>query len=79
MLKPIANLQSQLRGSNIRIADGDGYSTLLEAVQNRHRRHAKLENIPDPLPQLSLDGIRSALKDYIMHQTSSSAEFQEMN
>ncbi|KAF9949709.1 hypothetical protein BGZ72_008558 [Mortierella alpina] len=38
--------------------------TLLNTVQNRNLRYAKMENMMDPLPQPRLEDIQSALKTY---------------
>ncbi|KAG0044722.1 hypothetical protein BGZ83_009995, partial [Gryganskiella cystojenkinii] len=62
----ITNLQSQPWNS-ILPADPARHTpnvTLLKAVQDRNRRHAKMENLPDFPPLPSLDDIHSALKTY---------------
>ena len=66
-LNSIANLHLQPWNDTLP-ANPAGHATpkgtLLEAVQNRNRRDAKLDNLPDLPPQPSLDDIQSALNTY---------------
>ncbi|KAF9980626.1 hypothetical protein BGZ75_008234 [Mortierella antarctica] len=64
----VSNSGTQFEAWNIVLfADSAGLNTtaaLLEAVQDRRHRHAKIENLPDPSPYPKLKDIQSALKTY---------------
>jgi len=66
-LKSISSLQSQ-SWNNIQTTNPAENTppvvTLLKAVQDQNRWHAKLEDLPNPPPQPRLDDIHSALKTY---------------
>ncbi|GJJ67712.1 bilin biosynthesis protein [Entomortierella parvispora] len=66
-IKPIADPLSPL-WNTIKYADPAGHSIpsirLLKVVQDRRRRHAKLENLPDVRRVATLSDIQSGLKTY---------------